>query len=238
MLKEHPYKKISLPKRKGRPFVALNMVSSLDGKITLGGTQTPDLGSTFDRKTMNVIRSHFAAVLTGGNTARQHPYYLGVPFAYERSREERGLNSQPLTVILTGSGKLDPASPLFRNPPRAPVIITSKEGVKRLADEIKAVARLEITENVVNLRWLVNLLFEKYDVQSLLVEGGAGVNYQFLRDKLVDQFFFTLTPYLVGSRFELTMVMGDEPLSCQPLITLLSHFTHENELFLRYKLTW
>ncbi len=234
MLKEHPYQGITLPKRKNRPFVAINMVTSLDGKITNGGTQTPALGSSFDRETMNVLRSRFDAVLTGGNTARQHPYYLGVPERYEKVRLAEGLRAQPLTVILSGSGKLDPASPLFKKAPRKPLVITSKEGAAR----VPPAAGLEIAAERIDLKWLTNLLYEKYGIERLLVEGGAGVNYQFLQAGLVDRLFFTLTPHLVGSRFDLTMVMGDETFSRQPRITLLSYFAHKNELFLAYGLDW
>ena len=131
-MKSHPYSTLQFPAVPNHPFIAINMVSSLDGKITSGGTLQPgSLGSTFDRKTMNVIRSHFDAVICGGNTIRQHPYYLGVPKEYEVDRKRSGLQSQPLTVILTNSGQLDFHAPLSKST-LSPLIITSEKGSEAL----------------------------------------------------------------------------------------------------------
>ena len=185
---------------------------------------------------MNVLRGHFDAVLTGGSTARQHPYYLGVPSHCEKLRKKRGLRAQPLSIILTRRGNLDPAAPLFTDPPRPPLIITSKQGARSLSPKIKGAANIETSAG--GVQDFLKLLFTKYGVNTLLVEGGARTNYEFLQAGLVDQLFLTLAPRLVGSAFDLTMAMGERVLENKPRIILLSHFTRQNELFLRYKLNW
>lgn len=236
---KHFYTQLELSPPQNRPFVAINMVSSLDGKVTSGGRLEPDsLGSAFDRQTMNMIRSHFDAVLAGGNTARQHPFYLGVPKDLEVEREKRGLEPQPLAVLLTRSGQLDPYSPLFTDPPRPPLIITTAQGAKDLPAEIEAVATIEIISEQQGPKAICQLLWENHQINRLLVEGGPNVNYQFCQARHVDQIFLTLAPRLIGAKNDLTMVMGPRVLPQPAQISLLSVEQQGEELFLRYGITW
>ena len=233
----HFYDHLDFPE-KDTPFVAINMVCSIDGKITSGGAQRPgSLGSPFDRSTMNVIRSHFDAVLAGGTTIRQHPYYLGVPSELENAREKKGLASQPLTVLLTRSGRLDPASPVFAKAPRLPVVITSPAGAERMAPPIRAKANIEILQNSTPHQ-IITLLRQKYQVGRLLVEGGPSVNYQFMQARLLDELFLTLHPSLIGNRTDLNLAAGDGVLERPERIVLLSINQQDNELFLRYRIAW
>lgn len=221
------------------PFVGINMVTSLDGKVTSGGKLRPgSLGGSFDRQTMNFIRSRFDAVLAGGNTVRQHPYYYGVDQDLALWRENRGLTAQPLTIILSRSGKLDPRTPVFQDPPRPPIILTSSFGAKSLAAEIKKQAQIEIVNETIHPSEICQILQTKYQVNRLLVEGGPSVNYQFIQAKLVDELFVTLAPRLVGRTADLNLVRGEEVLPKAETATLLSVYQHENELYLRYKFRW
>lgn len=237
---EHFYKQLIFPEPTGtRPFVALNMVSSLDGKVTSGGTLRPgSIGSPFDRQTMNVLRSHFDAVLAGGNTMRQHPFYLGVPKAMEEFRTEKGLAHQPLTILLTNSASLNPLSPLFRNPPRPPVILTSKVGAQNLPTSIREQASVEVLADQVEISSALTLLQEKYQVRRLLLEGGPNVNYQFFQHKLIDEVFLTIAPKLVGNTADFSMVMGEGVLPQAQAIHLKSVHKEGDELFLRYGILW
>lgn len=240
MIIDHFYDQLEFSHLKDeRPFIALNMVSSIDGKITSGGKLQPgSLGSAFDRYTMNVIRSHFDAILAGGNTIRDHPFYLGVPPELENQRSSKGLAPQPLTILMTKSGKLDPNTPLFKNPPRPPIIITTTQGAQALPKLIKEQSTIEIFREDESLESVIKLLLTKYHVKRLLVEGGPNINYQFLKAKLFDELFLTLAPHLVGATADLTMVMGEGVLRKPAQITLLSALPHNNELYLRYKITW
>src|SRR5581483_5193596 len=52
-----------------RPFVYLNMVSSVDGKATVDGSER-GLGSADDKRMMQELRSHADAVMNGATTLR------------------------------------------------------------------------------------------------------------------------------------------------------------------------
>lgn len=235
---EHFYTQLDFTTPRGRPLIACNMVMSLDGKVTAGGRLEPgSIGSTFDLHTMHMIRSHFDAVLSGGNTVRQHPFYLGVPTELERIRLERGLAFQPLSIVLTGSGRVDAQTPLFTQAPRPPIIITSRAGAASLPGELKAKAEVEILEEAAPAN-IAALLYAKHGVRRLLVEGGPSVNYQFMQARLLDELFITLAPKLIGLRTDFTLAMGDDLLPQPEQAELLSIHQHGQELFLRYRFQW
>ena len=60
-----------------RPYVILNMVSSLDGRTAIEG-KAAGIGSTTDRKTMRTLRSKVDAVMIGAGTLRAEKLSLGL----------------------------------------------------------------------------------------------------------------------------------------------------------------
>ncbi|HAI52622.1 MAG: dihydrofolate reductase family protein [Limnochordia bacterium] len=237
-MSEHFYSQLTWELPGSRPLIACNMVMSLDGKVTAGGALKPgSLGSPFDLETMHVIRSHFDAVLSGGQTVRQHPFYLGVPAELEGARRAKGLAFQPLSIVLTRSGQLQPDTPLFQNPPRPPLIITTPEGAASLPPEIEASSMVETLAEPTPAA-VAQLLWEKHGVKRLLVEGGPSVNFQFMQAQILDELFITLAPKLVGLLSDLTLAMGGQLLPQPREVELLSVHRHGQELFLRYRLHW
>lgn len=237
-LENHPYKQLEFPAAPhGRPYVGVTMVMSVDGKITVGGELTPgSLGSGFDRFTMTVIRSHFDAVICGAETIRQHPYYLGVTEEFEPLRTARGQRTQPLTIIVTGSGNLPMEAPLFIQAPQPPVILTSEEHHEQVSKQLANLAEvIAVGSEKVEIPAALAYLRNKLGIERLLLEGGPRLNYQFLHAEAVDEIFLTLAPRLVGSEADLTMVMGSDVLDSLPRLELISHFQHKDELFLRYR---
>src|SRR5690625_4198119 len=90
-----------------RPYVALNMVSTVDGKTTLDeGRLRGPIGSPVDRALMERLRVPVDGVIRGASTVRRSPYYPGVPESLEHRRIDRGLERQPRAVVVTRSGDL------------------------------------------------------------------------------------------------------------------------------------
>jgi riboflavin biosynthesis pyrimidine reductase len=80
-----------------RPYVVINMVSSVDGKSTMGG-KASRIGSVSDRQTMRTLRSKADAVMIGANTLRAEKLSLGL--------DEPARDPQPLAVIVTNTGNV------------------------------------------------------------------------------------------------------------------------------------
>ena len=232
----HHYKELEFRQYRRAVRMGVNMVMSVDGKITVGGKLTPgSLGSDFDRFTMTVIRSHFDAIICGAETIRQHPYYLGVTKDFEALRTARGQSAQPLTIIVTTSGDLPLDAPLFAQSPQRPLILTSTESYQALRRKQQRAEVIAVGQDKVEIQPALAVLRRELGIERLLLEGGPSLNYQFLHAKAVDEIFLTLAPRLVGSDADLTMVMGPDVLDSLPRLELISHFQYENELFLRYR---
>lgn len=231
---EEVYADLAFSPRGDRPFVAINMVSSVDGKTTIDGELRKEpIGSRIDRALMNFVRLPVDMVLRGAESVRVNPVYTGVPAGMEAARRERGLAEQPLAAIVTGTCHLPWEAPLFTAAPRRPVVFTTRQGAHRAN---AAVADVCVAGDVaVDPRRVLHLAREQYGVERLLLEGGPSLNYEFLEAGCVDEIFWTVAPRLIGRRDERNLVDGPRVLRQGDRLQLLSAFVHEDELFLRYR---
>lgn len=220
-----------------RPYTVINMVSSVDGRITVGGRLPPQsLGSAADRRVMDSLRAHADAVLCGAGTFRAHPFFLGVPKTDQARRQERGLAPQPVTVILSGSGCLPADSPRPGRAAPGPVLVVGPETMAAAPRaSLQSKAELELLPgSSIDFPAMLRCLRQKYQIKMLLVEGGARINYQFFAGGWVDELFFTMAPEVHGGQNDKTMVMGSEPFDPLIRLELRSILRHHDELFFRY----
>ena len=213
-----------------RPHVAINMVTSVDGKITVGGEhRTVKLGSPVDRALMGKIRAHFDAVLRGATTVRANPAF---PAAPSPSGERL-----PVGVVVSGSLDLPLESEYFTKKGATRVVLTCESSDVKARERVQERADVVVCgKDRVDLRRAARILRREYGVERLLVEGGASLNYWFVRAGLVDTLFWTLAPKLTGYRGDLTMLEGPSPCVPVPELRLASLYHHEGELFFRWSI--
>lgn len=225
----------------GRPYVAINMVATVDGKTTLDQGRHPrPIGSRVDRSLMVRLRTRVDAVLRGAGTVRQSPYYPSLaPGARER-REAEGLAPFPLVVVMSGSGALPVDSPLFRDPPRRPLVLLGAGAPPEAAARLREVADVRIGPadkegGGVDVRWALACLADEFGVKVLLSEGGPTLNHAFFEAGCVDELFLTVAPFVAGRAGDRSVVDGPQLLQPFPELELVSAYLHESELFLRYR---
>lgn len=228
---ESIYADLELPlpshKESRRPYVIINMISTLDGKTTAGG-KSSHLGGPVDRRVMRTLRSKAHAVLIGANTLRAERLSLGL--------DEPVRESQPLAVVLTTSGEL----PLERNlileegqelvvlvPEGVTVPFAHERGCQVRAVRAGGAGRIVLQE-------ALGMLNAEHAVDLLLVEGGPSLNHSLMADNLVDEIFLTLTPKLFGGTAEEALTILEGPPLTAREVTLFSAHLCAGELFLRY----
>lgn len=221
-----------------RPYVILNMVSSIDGKTTINGElRKIRIGSSTDRRLMEWIRLPCDMVVRGAETVRVNPAYTGVSDDLAARRQKLGQPAQPLVGIVSASCNLPLDKPLFSEPPRRPVVITGEQAPKNALAAVSEKADvLQAGDERVDPERALLLLQEKYGVRRLLLEGGPRLNYDFLRAGLVDEIFWTVAPKLIGRDKDKTMVEGRDVFHPMPSARLVTAFLHEDEFFLRYRI--
>src|SRR5579875_2067395 len=97
----------------GRPYLLLNMIASVDGRITSEGRSGP-LGGPADRELFHALRTVADGVLVGARTVRVERYNrIVAEERHRRLRAARGLDEEPYACVLTASGSFDRRIPLY-----------------------------------------------------------------------------------------------------------------------------
>ena len=194
---------------------------------------------------MRNIRANVDAVLVGAGTLRSEDLTLTVDEPLAKRRKGRGLEEQPISIILSRSGDIPSNRRIFRESGGGVLVFAGT----RAACENFAAGLSELGEPRRNVRTvsggptsrperLLETLASDFGVRRLLVEGGPSVNRSFLEAGLVDELFLTLAPKIVGGD-SVSLVSASTPLNttdASPSPRLRSAYLSDSELYLRYAL--
>lgn len=235
---EEIYHDLSFPEPPSeRPYTAINMVSTADGRITVRG-RAGGIGGRVDRIAMRVLRSRVDAVMVGAGTVRNEKINLGLPQDLLRLVRER----DPLGVVISSGGDL-PLQNLIQNEDERLLFLISEQASEGAAERLSGRGEVRRLPEGSGDRGpshaaVLSLLREEYGIRRLLVEGGPSVNHALVEARLVDELFLTFAPSLAGGvspGVASTILSGtafEEPTE----MGLLSAYESGSELYLRYSL--
>ncbi|BCT75777.1 hypothetical protein SCMU_16190 [Sinomonas cyclohexanicum] len=214
------------------PWLRMNFVSSLDGAATRQG-RSGGLGDDADRRVFELLRRHADAVLVGAGTARTEGY--GAMLLSEEAqdwREARGMGSHPVFVLVSGSLRLDPASPIFAEAPVRPIVYTlagapadRRSGLAPVADVVDA-GGAALDPHAVRADLAARGLVHVH------AEGGPTLFGAILAADALDELLLTLAP---------TLESGDagriarDPAAAPTRMSLAGVLRAGDELLLRYR---
>jgi 2,5-diamino-6-(ribosylamino)-4(3H)-pyrimidinone 5'-phosphate reductase len=171
---------------KERPYVVLNMASTVDGRIALRGKRPLKLSSEEDFARVHRLRSECQAVLVGVETVLADDPKLTV-------KEEFAPSSRnPLRIVLDSQGRLPPAASVLDG--SAETLVVTSEECKKTFQGAEVV---RCGSGRVDIRRLLRLLRGR-GIESLLVEGGGTVAWSFLKERLVDLLHVYVAPKVMG----------------------------------------
>jgi diaminohydroxyphosphoribosylaminopyrimidine deaminase / 5-amino-6-(5-phosphoribosylamino)uracil reductase len=208
--------------RRGRPFVHLKLACSLDGRIATSTGHARWISGPESRARAHRMRHEYDAILVGAGTAA-----VDDPLLTDRSRLSR--RRPLLRVVLDERLRLGPESQLARTARETPVLVfTSDQTDSRKVSELEACG-VEVLHAAGGGRDLLAVLGElrRREVQSLIIEGGAGVAGAFLRAGLVDKASFFVAPLILGAD-ALGAVGGAGPLTVNEAARLRDVETHRH----------
>ena len=221
------------PAPSDRPFVAINMVTTIDGRAQLQGT-AEGLGSRTDRQLMRHYRAAFDAVGSGAGTLRATRLWLRVGDALAARRVAEGRPPNPIGVVIAGTDEV-PADAKWFTGDEPRVLVVGRDNPLEAAPPRTELLRApgEHPEPP----WVLDRLAER-GVRAFLLEGGPTVNAAFLAEALIDEVYWTVGP-LVTAADALPMIApirGGSPFEADPRRgRLISVLRHDDELFLRYR---
>jgi 2,5-diamino-6-(ribosylamino)-4(3H)-pyrimidinone 5'-phosphate reductase len=213
---------------KFNPKIILSAAISIDGKIA---TRTGDskLSSKKDLTRLHKLRSQVDAIIIGKNTVNKDNPLLTV-------RYSKGKN--PIRIILDSHGTISNKSKILQTSNKVKtIIVVTKKITKKNLQKLKkfSVEIIIVGENQVNIKSLIKIL-SKRKIKTILLEGGGTINWEFIKNNLVDEFFITITPFILGGKDAITLVQGEgfDKITKSHKLRLNVIKRLENDLFLHY----
>jgi riboflavin-specific deaminase-like protein len=185
-----------------RPWVALNMVASADGAVTVDG-RSGGLSGPADKAIFFGLRAVADVVLVGAGTVRAEDY--GPPRLSDdgrAARTERGQAPFPTIAVVSGRLDLDPTARLFVDTPTRPIVLTGARGDRHRRAALETVADVVTVgdEHVDPTLALAEL--SRRGAGVVICEGGPTLNGTLLGAGLVDELCLSVAPLLAS---------GDDP---------------------------
>jgi diaminohydroxyphosphoribosylaminopyrimidine deaminase/5-amino-6-(5-phosphoribosylamino)uracil reductase len=178
-------------RNQSRPFVALKLATSLDGRIADSSGHSRWLSGEPARDYVHWLRAGFDAIGVGGRTVRQDDPGLTV-------RGPVTPRIPPRRLIFDAGADIDPGVGLARTAGEVPTtIVTAADAPSGRVDRLAAAGVSVIRAGSLDeaLRML-----RAEGVFSLLVEGGGRLAGALLGQGLVDRYYWVQTPLWLGER--------------------------------------
>ena len=211
-----------------KPYVILSAAISIDGKISTSSGDSK-LSSSEDFVRLHKLRSKVDGIIVGKNTVMKDDPLLTV-------RYTKGKN--PVRIILDSKGDISSKSKILQTSKKIPTIIAVSKNITKsnLQKLNKFPVEVIITgQKSVNIKSLLKKLSAK-NMNTLLVEGGGMINWEFVKQNLFDEMIITLSPYLIGGNDAISLVQGSgfDKISKSPHLRLKSIKRLKNHLVLNY----
>jgi 2,5-diamino-6-(ribosylamino)-4(3H)-pyrimidinone 5'-phosphate reductase len=227
------YEDLELPPKErqdsSRPYVVINMISSVDGKAAIEG-KASSIGDRIDRRAMRNLRSKADAVMIGANTLRAEKVSLGLDHS----------GPQPLAIILTETGDIPLESKLVGFGRQQVLVVAPRRSAERFSGRARVLAAPTTPSGAIDLAEVLRMLRADYGVATLLVEGGPVLNHALISHGLTDELFLTLAPKLIGGLpDQAPTILKGQLFSAEVCssLRLISIYLAGSELFLRYSLS-
>lgn len=193
-----------------KPFIFINSAMSLDGKISTSEKRQVKISNEKDMERVDRLRAESDAILVGSNTVAIDDPKLTVKS--ERLRKERvkkGLPENPLKVMV-GSIKEIKFDSDFLDYGNAEKIIftTEKEDSEKILRLMEKARVFVLGKKRVDLKKMVSILSD-LGVKRIMVEGGGTLNFEMLKEGLVDEIYVAIAPKIFGGRNVPTLADGE-----------------------------
>ena len=195
-----------------RPFVAVNIAMTADGKIAPDTRRFQPFGSARDHQLMMELRSRSDAVMAGARTVGTGKVTMSPGGTeYQKKRLKRGLAEFNLRVIVSRTASINPKAYIFTKR-FSPILLLTTEAAptKKLKALSKVIDGAFVSPGAeLNFDAALKWLREKWSVKRLLCEGGGELNAPMFRGGLVDELYLTICPFIFGGRNAPTLADGE-----------------------------
>lgn len=220
-----------------RPHITLVLAMSADGKIADVTRSPARFGSEGDRAHLEQRIAEADGVLLGAGTVRAYGTTLAIrdpALLHQRQRQQKP--PQPIQMVCSRSGQLDPSLRFFRQPvprwllttPAVAPLWQGRDGFERI---------IAVPEQAGGLDWAIALpQIQAAGLQRLVVGGGGALVADLLAVDALDELWLTVCPLMLGGANAPTPVDGPGfPMDLAPRLDLVSCEAIAQEVFLHYR---
>ena len=176
-----------------KPYVILKSAMTLDGKIATASGESKWITSKESRMAGHNLRNKYAAIMVGVNTIIADNPQL-------TCRIEGGKNPRRIIVDTRLRIPLD-AYVVNDEYIYNTVIATTERADKNKLLKLKSrgieILVCPVKQEKVDLQYLMKVLAD-LNIDSVLIEGGAELNFSSLQDNIVDEINFFIAPKIIG----------------------------------------
>ena len=194
---------------KGLPWVFSKLAMSLDGRTAMASGESRWITGPEARRDVHRLRARSCAILTGIGTVLSDDPFLTARYSSTQpgipSREgeiSSDIERQPTRIVVDSRFRLPPTAKLLSQPGRTLIIGLQTES-KAAASLRDAGAEIHFLPAGLDARVDLNALMEllgQLELNEVMVEAGATLNGELLRDGLVDEWVVYLAPCVLGDR--------------------------------------
>jgi 2,5-diamino-6-(ribosylamino)-4(3H)-pyrimidinone 5'-phosphate reductase len=193
-----------------RPFVFINVAVTADGKIDTFERKGAGISSSEDKLRVLHLRAEADAVMVGGHTLLVEDPKLTVKTTQlQAERRDKGLPENPIKVGVVTRADIKLNGNFMTAGPARRIIFTTSLTTPQQVSVLSelGVEVYVLGEKRVNLKSALETLYE-LGVRRLMVEGGGTLNFELLRNNLVDELYMYLAPRIFGGRSAPSLAAG------------------------------
>ena len=176
--------------RSDRPFVALKVVTSLDGYLADAEGRSRWISGPLAREYAHWLRAGFEAIAVGRRTAEADDPELTV-------RGPITPRIPPVRVVISRSGELRRDLRLVRTAMQLPTVLVTQPDRRQAASQRLAASGVSVL-GAADLAQAMHELTQR-GMHSLLVEGGGALASALLEADLVDRVYWIQAPIWLGA---------------------------------------
>ncbi|ALV22822.1 Diaminohydroxyphosphoribosylaminopyrimidine deaminase [Carnobacterium antarcticum] len=185
------------------PFVVMKTAMSLDGKIATVTGESQWISGEASRQQVHNLRHELSGIMVGVETViRDDPKLTA-----------RGPNSKnPIRIVVDSQLRIPLASTVLTQQDTAKTIVAATERAD--SERVKTLKQMGVEVIVtkeksgrVDLRELMKTL-GAMGIDSVLLEGGAALNFSALEEGIVDKMQVYIAPKIIGGKHAKTAVEG------------------------------
>jgi 2,5-diamino-6-(ribosylamino)-4(3H)-pyrimidinone 5'-phosphate reductase len=220
-----------------RPFIFINSAMSADGKLSTKERKQVRISGKLDFERVDELRAQADAIMVGIGTVLSDDPSLTVKSPERKAaRKAAGKSENPVRIIVDSAARTPLDADIFKKGEGIRIIAVSNsapaENVEKL--EKKALV-IKTGTNKVDLSELAGNLKE-IGINTLMVEGGATLNWGMLSAGLVDEIYTFVGNLIIGGATSPTFTDGEGFLEAEMLdLELLSVEKIEEGVLLKWK---